>query len=117
MKNVLILGAGLVAAPMVRYLLDQPNFHVTVASRTVSKAKDVVGDHPHGRAVAFDIEKQGDARLDEIVRDRLNEELLDLWARTGKTTLFVTHSIPEAVYLVLQAAGMVRRIVMIVVLL
>ena len=37
--------------------------------------------------------------LDEIVRDRLNEELLDLWARTGKTIGFVTHSIPEAVYL------------------
>ena len=37
--------------------------------------------------------------LDEIVRDRLNEELLALWARTGKTIAFVTHSIPEAVYL------------------
>ena len=37
--------------------------------------------------------------LDEIVRDRLNEQLRDLWARTGKTIAFVTHSIPEAVYL------------------
>ena len=37
--------------------------------------------------------------LDEIVRDRLNEELLALWRRTGKTIGFVTHSIPEAVYL------------------
>lgn len=37
--------------------------------------------------------------LDEIVRDHLNEELLALWARTGKTIGFVTHSIPEAVYL------------------
>ncbi|WP_438839175.1 ABC transporter ATP-binding protein [Cognatishimia coralii] len=37
--------------------------------------------------------------LDEIVRDHLNEQLLALWKRTGKTIGFVTHSIPEAVYL------------------
>lgn len=37
--------------------------------------------------------------LDEIVRDHLNEQLLKLWARTEKTIAFVTHSIPEAVYL------------------
>ena len=37
--------------------------------------------------------------LDEIVRDHLNEQLLKLWKRTNKTICFVTHSIPEAVYL------------------
>ncbi len=37
--------------------------------------------------------------LDEIVRDHLNEQLLKLWAKTGKTAVFVTHSIPEAVFL------------------
>lgn len=37
--------------------------------------------------------------LDEIVRDRLNEQLLKLWKKTGKTVVFVTHSIPEAVFL------------------
>ncbi len=37
--------------------------------------------------------------LDEIVRDHLNEQLLKLWAQTNKTVVFVTHSIPEAVYL------------------
>jgi len=37
--------------------------------------------------------------LDEIVRDHLNEQLLKLWARTQKTIGFVTHSIPEAVFL------------------
>jgi NitT/TauT family transport system ATP-binding protein len=37
--------------------------------------------------------------LDEIVRDHLNAELLKLWAATQKTVVFVTHSIPEAVYL------------------
>ena len=37
--------------------------------------------------------------LDEIVRDHLNEQLLRLWVNTGKTVIFVTHSIPEAVFL------------------
>jgi NitT/TauT family transport system ATP-binding protein len=39
------------------------------------------------------------ASIDEIVRDHLNEQLLALWKRTEKTIGFVTHSIPEAVYL------------------
>ena len=37
--------------------------------------------------------------LDEITRDHLNEQLLQLWDRTRKTVIFVTHSISEAVYL------------------
>jgi len=37
--------------------------------------------------------------LDEITRDHLNEQLLELWAKTRKTVAFVTHSIPEAVFL------------------
>ncbi len=55
MKNVLILGAGLVAKPLVRYLLDQPDFHVKVASRTVSKAEKLVGDHTRGEAQPLNV--------------------------------------------------------------
>lgn len=66
MSRILVLGAGLVARPLVQYLLGQPDFQVTVASRTVEKARALIGDRPNGRALAFDIEREPE-RLDDLV--------------------------------------------------
>ena len=65
MKKVLVLGAGLVCRPLVRYLLDQPDFSVTVASRTVSKAEALVAGHPKG--MALQLLANETAKLEKLV--------------------------------------------------
>jgi saccharopine dehydrogenase-like NADP-dependent oxidoreductase len=83
MKEVVVLGAGLVARPLVRYLLDTAGYGVTVASRTVEKGKRMINDHPNGKALSFDISK--DENLKELVND--HDLVVSLLPYTFHTTV------------------------------
>ena len=67
MNKVVVFGAGLVVRAHVRYLLDQ-GFEVTVASRTVSKAEEILNGHPKGTPMAYDITVEPE-RLEGIIAD------------------------------------------------
>ncbi len=68
LKKVLLFGAGMVARPHVSYLLDN-GFHVTIASRTLSKAEKLINGHKNGIAKQFDITKASNDDLDVLVKD------------------------------------------------
>lgn len=65
MKRVLVLGAGLVAGPLVRYLLAVEDLQVTVASRTVEKAEGLIGGADNGTAESLNVRDEG--RLEELI--------------------------------------------------
>jgi saccharopine dehydrogenase (NADP+, L-glutamate forming) len=67
MKKILVLGAGMVSSPLVKYLLDQPDYRVKMASRTVSKAQKIIDNHQQGEAEALDV--TDDERLEKLVSD------------------------------------------------
>jgi saccharopine dehydrogenase-like NADP-dependent oxidoreductase len=66
MNKILILGAGLVAKPMVQYLLKK-NYHVTVASNTIDRAEEMINNHPNGSPVFW--EATDEDTLDWLVGD------------------------------------------------
>jgi saccharopine dehydrogenase (NADP+, L-glutamate forming) len=58
MNTVLVLGAGFVAGPLVRYFLERPDTAVRVADVESSKAQALIGAHPRGKAISLDLQNE-----------------------------------------------------------
>lgn len=69
---------------------------VSIARALVTRPRILLMDEPFGA-------------LDELVRDALNVELLDIWRKSGTTILFVTHSLQEAAFLSQRVVALSRR--------
>ena len=65
-KKVLILGAGLVAQPIIRYLLEQ-NINVTVASNTPDRAKVMISGHKNGTNINWSVDDK--KTLDKLIKN------------------------------------------------
>ena len=90
MKKVLVLGAGLVAGPLVRYLLNVDEFTVTVASRTVEKAQALVSSAGNGIALSLNVKDE--ARLEALIADHdLSISLLPYVYHPSVARLCVKH--------------------------
>ncbi len=57
----------MVSRPIIRYLLDQPDYFVTMASRTVSKAEKIINNHPNGKPLELNV--SDDAKLEQLVSE------------------------------------------------
>jgi len=86
MKKVLVLGAGLVSKPGVTYLLKQEDIFVTVASRTLSKAENLVKGFSNGRAIQLNV--QDEENLAELIKN--NDIIVSLlpWVHHQKVANF-----------------------------
>ena len=90
------VGLGEAALRYPNQLSGGQRMRVSLARAMVTNPKLLLLDEPF-------------AALDEITRQRLDEQLRELWGSRGMTVLFVTHSTTEAVFLAERAVVMSRR--------
>ena len=91
-----LVGLDQFAGNLPRELSGGMQMRVSIARGLVTRPTLLLMDEPFGA-------------LDEITRNRLDSDLLDLWQAQGLTVLFVTHSIHEAVYLSTRVVVMAAR--------
>ncbi|MFH1727847.1 MAG: saccharopine dehydrogenase C-terminal domain-containing protein [Pseudomonadota bacterium] len=67
MKNILVLGSGLVARPLASYLLNHQDYKVTIASKEVEKAQKLIDNHQNGNFVKLNVDMK--EKLQELVKN------------------------------------------------
>jgi len=103
MKRILVLGAGLVSRPLLRYLLRYPEYRLLVATDDPERAERQIGDHPRGRATRIDV--RDEAALAPLVAEsdlvvsllpaELNPAVARLAIRHRKSFLNSSYVSPE----------------------
>ncbi len=96
MQGLASVGLADFAQAYPRELSGGMKMRVSIARALVTEPKLLLMDEPF-------------AALDEITRQKLNDDVLALWAQTGVTVIFVTHSVYEAAYLSTRIAVMRPR--------
>jgi saccharopine dehydrogenase-like NADP-dependent oxidoreductase len=92
-KKILVLGAGLISRPMIRYLLEIPDFYVTMASRTVSKAEKIIDNHPRGKAISLNVRDEN--LLEKLISESdLTVSLLPYIYHVKVAKICIKHKIP-----------------------
>jgi len=91
MARVVVLGAGMVTRPLVRYLLDQPDMKLVVATRTVDKAQKMIAGHKNGEAKSLDVEKNPAGVEDEVKRADLVVSLVPYAYHVSVSKLCIKH--------------------------
>jgi saccharopine dehydrogenase (NADP+, L-glutamate forming) len=93
MKKALILGAGMVAKPMIDYLLEDGGIEVVMASRTISKAEKILNKRKNGRAVQ--LLADDDKKLDDLIGSvNIVVSLLPYTYHVKVAKICLSHGIP-----------------------
>jgi saccharopine dehydrogenase-like NADP-dependent oxidoreductase len=92
-KKILVLGAGLISRPMIRYLLEIPDFYVTMASRTVSKAEKIIDNHQRGKAISLNVRDEN--LLEKLISESdITVSILPYIYHVKVAKICIKHKIP-----------------------
>jgi len=103
MKKVTVIGAGMMAGPLTRYLLDHCNYNVTIVDQVLERAQKIVGNHPKGHPVGIRIHDSHS--LDDVIKDAdivlsmvpkpVHPFVAEACLRNGKSMFTTSYETPE----------------------